>query len=59
MVKGCRVDNKQCKLQIWDTAGVERFRDLTNSYFRGVHGMIICYDITNASSYNRVPDYME
>ena len=59
MVKTCRVDNKNCKLQIWDTAGAERFRELSGNYFAGVSGMIVCYDITNRGSYDRVPDYME
>ncbi|CAF1271783.1 unnamed protein product [Rotaria sp. Silwood1] len=32
----------------WDTAGQERFRSITSSYYRGAHGIIIVFDLTDA-----------
>ena len=49
-----KVNNKTIKVQIWDTAGQERFKSVTRSYFRGSIGVLICYDITNAESFQRV-----
>jgi len=49
---------KRCKLQIWDTAGQERFRTITSSYYRGAHGVIVSYDITNQSSFEGVQKWI-
>ncbi|PFX30467.1 Ras-related protein Rab-18 [Stylophora pistillata] len=40
-VKTLTVDGNKAKLAIWDTAGQERFRTLTPSYYRGAQGVIL------------------
>ncbi|CAK66413.1 unnamed protein product (macronuclear) [Paramecium tetraurelia] len=46
------------KLQIWDTAGQDRFRTITCSYYRGAQGIIIVYDITDRESFENVKTWM-
>ena len=52
--KTINVDGKEANLIIWDTAGQERFRTLTSSFYRGAHGIIIVFDITNHSTFQNV-----
>ena len=42
------------KFHIWDTTGQERFRAMTNLYYRDAQVAILTYDITNESSFNSI-----
>lgn len=53
------IDGKTIKLQIWDTAGQERFRTITSSYYRGSHGIIVVYDVTDMDSFNNVKQWFQ
>eukprot|EP01083_Nonionella_stella_P177899 626817_1 len=48
--------DKTVKLQIWDTAGHERYRTITSAYYRGAHGIILCFDITNELSFQTMKE---
>lgn len=58
-IKTVELEGKTVKLQIWDTAGQERFRTITSSYYRGSHGIIIVYDITDQESFNGVKMWLQ
>ncbi|XP_035221917.1 ras-related protein RABD2c-like [Stegodyphus dumicola] len=34
------------KLMIWDTAGQEKFKSITKSFYHGAHGALVVYDVT-------------
>ena len=46
-IRTIELEGKTIKLQIWDTAGQERFRTITSSYYRGAHGIIVVFDVSN------------
>ena len=45
-------------MQLWDTAGQEKFRQITTSYYRGVNGIMLCFDVSSRESYERVAHWM-
>lgn len=49
---------KRIHLQ-WDTAGQERFRTITSAYYRGAHGIIITYDITEEGSFENIKEWLK
>ena len=49
---------KNIKLQIWDTAGQDRFRAITKNYYKGANGIILIYDVTNRQSYENVKNWI-
>ncbi len=57
-IRTLEVDGKTIKLQIWDTAGQERFKTITSSYYKGAHGIIVVYDVTDKESYKNIDTWM-
>ena len=51
-------NGKNVKLQIWDTAGQDRFRAITKNYYKGANGIILIYDVTNFQSYENVKNWI-
>lgn len=57
-IRTVELESKIIKLQIWDTAGQERFRTITSSYYRGAHGIIVVYDVTDQESFDNVRTWL-
>eukprot|EP00939_MAST-03C_sp_MAST-3C-sp1_P004336 g4336.t1 len=57
--KTVEIGGKKVKLRIWDTAGQERFRTLTAQFYRGSHGILMMYDMTNRDSFDSIDKWME
>jgi small GTP-binding protein len=49
---------KEVKLQIWDTAGQDRFRSITKNYYKGSHGIILIYDVTSLKTFENVKSWV-
>lgn len=45
--------NKSMTLGIWDTAGSERYEAMSRIYYRGASAAVVCYDLTDAASWER------
>ncbi|KAI6096513.1 P-loop containing nucleoside triphosphate hydrolase protein [Pisolithus sp. B1] len=58
LYQNMQVDGRHVKLGIRDTAGMERFRSITAAYYRDVQGVILVYNITDATSFNALPGWL-
>ncbi len=53
------VGKKHVKLQLWDSAGQERFRSITKNYFNRAHGIILVYDVTYQKSFDNLQYWLK
>ncbi|XP_074518084.1 ras-related protein rab7 [Halichoeres trimaculatus] len=50
--KEVNVDGNTVILQIWDTAGTERFQSLGTPLYRGAHCCMLVFDVTSRASFS-------
>jgi len=53
------IDGKMVRLHLWDTAGQEKYKSICKSYYRGAHGGLFVYDITDRSSFDEIDNWVE
>jgi small GTP-binding protein len=53
------IDNREFKLQIWDTAGQEKYRAMTPMYYRGAQAAMVVYSITDESSFDAIDSWVD
>ena len=53
------INGKKVKYLIWDTAGEDRMKTMTYSYYRGCHVILIVFDVTNELSFKNVTNWVE
>ena len=56
--KNYTFDNNEVKVQIWDTAGQEKYRSITSSYYKGAHGCLLVYDITRKATFENIDKWL-
>ena len=52
-------DDRKVKIQIWDTAGEDRFRSITRNYYKGAKGILLIFDVTDKETFTHVRDWIE
>ena len=53
------IKNKKVRIQIWDTAGQEKYKSITKNLFLKVMGALVLYDITNEESFTKLKEWVE
>ncbi|XP_016059100.1 PREDICTED: ras-related protein Rab-17 [Miniopterus natalensis] len=46
------------KLEIWDTAGQEKYHSVCHLYFRGANAALLVYDITSKDSFRKAQQWL-
>ena len=57
--KYIKIDNKEIRLDLWDTAGEERFKNITKNYFRGANGIIFVYSLAKFETFTKLKNWIE
>jgi len=57
-MKNILIYNELIKLQIWDTAGMEKYKQITTSYYRGAQAGLIAFDLTSHQSFLNVEKWI-
>ena len=59
-LKSVKLDSgKTIKVQLWDTAGQDKYRTIAKNYFKGSHGILLLYDVTKQSSFQNIRDWIQ
>jgi Ras-related protein Rab-1A len=56
-IKTITIDNKQIKIQIWDTAGQEKYKSMLQSYYNGADGVLFIFDLTQKNTLDRISEW--
>lgn len=52
------IESNVYSLQIWDTAGQEKFRALTSTYYKGSQGCVCVFDLSDITSLEKCEYYL-
>mgnify|MGYP002136606732 CR=1 FL=1 len=53
------IDDKKIKLQIWDTAGQDRYRSMTKNLYHKAQGVVLMFDVTCETSFNNIKSWLK
>ena len=56
--RSLRLGNRNYTVQVWDTAGQEKFRTLNSTFYSRADGILLVYDVTNPESLLHVSNWM-
>ena len=53
------LDNKKIRMNIWDTAGQDRFRNIAKNYFKGPNAVIFVFDVNNKNTLDKIKFWID
>ena len=58
-MKTLDINDNLIKLQLWDTAGTEKFKSITTGYYRGANAAFVVFDLTSRISFDSVSEWIQ
>ena len=58
-IKIIKYKDKSYRIQLFDTAGQEKYKSIINSFYRLGNGFFVVFDLTNESSLNSVKNWIK
>lgn len=58
-VKRIDIDGEEAVLQIWDTAGQQRFQSVRSIYYKGASGLVLVFDLTRKETFHNIAMWIE
>ena len=59
LTKDIEIDSNKIKLQIWDTAGQEKYQSISVAYYRGADACFLVYDVADKVSFKGLDRWVE
>ena len=53
-IKSLIINGKKVLLRIWDTSGQERYRSITQNFYRNANGILFIFDITKKETFDNI-----
>ena len=57
--KTLRLNDQEINLQIWDSAGQEKYNSITKQYYNRTDGILVVFDLTSRKTFNGVMNWLE
>ena len=57
-IKTITINNKKVIMRIWDTSGQERYRSITQNFYRNANGILFIFDIANKESFDSIKNWL-
>ena len=52
-------DESHVKLQLWDTAGQEKFRSITRLFYKDSDAIVVCFSLASRESFSNLTEWLK
>ena len=57
-IKILNINGRKVILRIWDTSGQERYRSITQNFYRNANGILFVFDLTSKETFDNIRNWL-